>query len=139
MSTGGMAPRKLLKRPLNRLQPKTQDAKEVAKASILLNISGVSDFMKKAGNTKTSASVSVGGIQWQMRVETSAADHGGRVQLGCSLEGARVDGAWSRWLRADFFIFDCTTWRKLGGVNEKLVGSAPLPCNAGEPNLVSAQ
>ncbi|KAH7705221.1 hypothetical protein AAVH_27572, partial [Aphelenchoides avenae] len=111
---------------------------EVAKASIELTIKDIGSFLKNAGKTETSTSVNVDGIKWQLRVETSAANDDGRVQVEFSLEGAHANGAWSRWVTADFFILQ-QAWRKVGGVREKLVGFESLPCNAGEPDLIPAR
>ncbi|KAH7672974.1 hypothetical protein AAVH_42547, partial [Aphelenchoides avenae] len=106
-----------------------------AKASIELQVEDVLNFMEKAGNTKTSASVSAGGIQWQLRVESSKAND--RELPRFFLQGADENGAWSRWVTADFFVFDQRDWRKVGGVSETMVGSTPLPASTGEPRLVS--
>ncbi|KAH7708283.1 hypothetical protein AAVH_24475 [Aphelenchoides avenae] len=116
-------------------QPTTEDAKEVAKASIELQVEDIFNFIEKAGSTKTSESVSAGGIQWQLRVESPKADDCEIPR--CFLQGADENGVWSRWVTADFFVFDQRDWRKVGGVSETMVGSAPLPASAGELRLFS--
>lgn len=80
-------------------------------------------------------------MQWQLSVETSAADDGtAEVVMGCSVRAAHENGAWSRWITADFFVCDDHSYGyKAGDVREKMVGSAPLPCSAGEPRLTSDQ
>ncbi|KAH7702459.1 CBN-BTB-15 protein [Aphelenchoides avenae] len=111
-------------------EPKVEDAKEIAKASIEHTVEYITRFEKNAGNVATSASVSAGGIEWQLRVETTAADDGS-ARLDISLRALHESGAWSRWLTADFFVYRERRWRKMGGVSEKIVGSAPLPTSAG--------
>ncbi|KAH7716520.1 hypothetical protein AAVH_16056 [Aphelenchoides avenae] len=122
-------------------EPKTEDAKDVAKASVHLTIEDFGNFLSKPGNMKTSTSTTACGMQWQLSVETSAADDGtAEVVMGCSVRAAHENGAWSRWITADFFVCDDHSYGyKAGDVREKMVGSAPLPCSAGEPRLTSDQ
>ncbi|KAH7675876.1 BATH-38 protein, partial [Aphelenchoides avenae] len=111
--------------------------KEVAKASIELQVDDIFNFIDKADSTKTSESVSAGGIEWQLRVE-SLTEEDGEIPK-CFLRGSDKNGTWSRWVTADFFLFDQRDWRKLGGVSETIVGSTPLRAYTGQPRLVSEQ